>query len=46
MFSRTHRFDDISFLKEAVFATVPECQVTTTVGDQQIVVEWMERGAR
>lgn len=42
----THRLDDVGPLEEAVLASGPEGQVTLAVGDQQVVVQRVERRPR
>lgn len=41
-----YRFNDIGFLEESIFATVPEGEVASTMCYQQIVVERVEGGSR
>lgn len=41
-----YRFDDIGFFKKAVFATVPEGEMASSVRNQQIIIQGMESGSR
>lgn len=45
-FTITHRLNDVGFLKESVFAAMPEGEMTSPVGNQQIIVEGMECSTR
>ncbi|KAJ8867289.1 hypothetical protein PR048_031090 [Dryococelus australis] len=41
----THRLDDVGALEEAVFAPRPEGEVALAMGDEKIVVQWVEHSA-
>lgn len=41
-----YRLNDIGFLEESIFATVPEGEVASAMCYQQIVVERVEGGSR
>lgn len=41
--TESYWFNDISPLEETVFPSVPESQVSSTMRDQEIIVEGMKR---
>lgn len=38
--------NDVCSLEEAILAPVPEGQVATTMGDDEVIVQWVERRPR
>jgi hypothetical protein len=41
-FTITHRLNDVGLLEEAVFASMPEGEMASSVRNQQIIVERVE----